>query len=975
MSKFCIHCMNPIEDTDKICPSCMKGQEIDTPGHHLLPGTVLNGKYLVGSSIGEGGFGITYIGRDIKLDIKVAVKEYFPSGYVNRSISVSPVVNRSLYGERKDFFDKGCERFLKEAQILAKFSGERGIVFVRDFFEENNTAYIVMEFLDGENLKEFLERNGRLLPEQTVQLLMPVMQSLSKVHKQGLIHRDISPDNIMLIGDQVKLLDFGAARDVSNLDKSLSVLLKPGYAPEEQYRSKGIQGPWTDIYALCATMYKCITGITPDDSAQRVFNDELKRPSELGINISPALEAAIMKGLSIHREERYQTIDEFINGLNGFQTPPNTSGKTAFANPAVDYPQSPGQQNDGNYQVSFGQQTVFAANNTPQTFSPQNTQQAIPAEKNNFNMPYMAESANNSYKKAGKKKRFLPIALTAVAVVVVAIIGLTALKGKNENLGTVTICGEEYNRDEEYISIFNETVTADDIKAISSFDSLNSLSFYTCTIEDNAMQYLKNISSELEYLTLDSCTGISDYSSISGLKTLKSLTISECDLTNEQLTDIGFKGNDCLEYIYLDGNESLSDISSLSSLSDTLSILNVDGTSVCDFSELSDFSNLSELSAIGNGITDISSIASCSSISSLCLDENNISDISAVGDFDLNIFSAVNNNISDISALSGKEWLYSVDLDGNSVSDLTPLSEAAELSYLAVNDNLVESLEPLAECMELTSVEINRNKLTNLDGLEKSLELKTLEASGNQIDDIGGLTNCTVLENVDLSDNSISDITILKKSYSTLKLLSFDNNKVSNLLPLDGMSMLNYLSFDNNSVTTLEPLKSCVGLLYISADNNKIVSTDGLENAVSLKYICLSHNLIEDITAISNLVQSSESVDDFALIDLSSNDIREISLTDNKNFDYLSIYNNPIEDYDIIGTVQGSKLLFSYESGMDLSAFGDAFTYFEVIDCPLDKQIEVRNTLVGEYGSYRISFSTVDEADQEAAELKAAYLP
>lgn len=320
MLKYCSHCMAQIEGTETECPVCGKPISIQVPAHHLLPGTILAKKFYVGKALGEGGFGITYIGRDINLDMKIAIKEYYPNGYVNRSNTVSPQVNDSVTEGRKDFFEKGRERFLREARILARFSGEAGVVDVRDFFEENNTAYIIMEYLEGQDLKNYLNQNGTLTPDQTVRLLMPVMHSLKKIHEQGLIHRDISPDNIMLVGDKVKLLDFGAARSVSAAaNKSLSVMLKPGYAPEEQYRSKGSQGPWTDVYALCATMYKCITGVTPDDATQRVFSDEVKTPSALGISISPEIEKAIMRGMSVQQKDRYQNIDDLIRGLQGIE--------------------------------------------------------------------------------------------------------------------------------------------------------------------------------------------------------------------------------------------------------------------------------------------------------------------------------------------------------------------------------------------------------------------------------------------------------------------------------------------------------------------------------------------------------------------------------------------------------------------------------------------------------------------------------
>ena len=269
--KYCLFCMRPAEEGAAHCPHCGKRQEYTAPEYHLLPGTVIGGKFMIGAALGEGGFGITYVGVDVNLQIRVAVKEYFPNGYANRSSTASAGVSISSSLERQEIYEKGKSRFLDEARTLAKFTDEAGIVHVRDFFEENNTAYIVMEFLDGITLKDYVKKNGLLTPAQAVELLAPVMQSLRKVHTENLIHRDISPDNIMVLKDRVKLLDFGAARSVSaEANKSLSVVLKPGYAPEEQYRSKGQQGPWTDVYAMSATVYKVITGVTPDDSTQRV---------------------------------------------------------------------------------------------------------------------------------------------------------------------------------------------------------------------------------------------------------------------------------------------------------------------------------------------------------------------------------------------------------------------------------------------------------------------------------------------------------------------------------------------------------------------------------------------------------------------------------------------------------------------------------------------------------------------------------
>ncbi len=320
---YCIYCMAHLNDGETNCHRCGKAQNYIAPLHQLAPGTVLCDRYYIGSALGEGGFGITYIGRDLKLDMKVAIKEYFPSGFVNRSNTVSPTVSCSVQGDRKEYFEQGRDRFLREARTLARFSGTDGIVDVRDFFEENNTAYIVMEFLDGETLKENLIKNGVMAADDVISMLMPVFKALKKIHEKDLIHRDISPDNIMLVEDKIKLLDFGSARNVTAAaNKSLSVLLKPGYAPEEQYRSKGVQGPWTDIYALCATIYKCITGRTPDDSTDRLFEDSLKMPSEYGIAIDRETEAVIMKGLAVRAADRYQNIDELLSALENRKTIP-----------------------------------------------------------------------------------------------------------------------------------------------------------------------------------------------------------------------------------------------------------------------------------------------------------------------------------------------------------------------------------------------------------------------------------------------------------------------------------------------------------------------------------------------------------------------------------------------------------------------------------------------------------------------------
>ena len=309
---YCYNCMNEKGSAD-ICPYCHLDHSMEPAAHHLRPGTVLCGKYVVGYVIGEGGFGITYIGRDTTLDMRVAIKEFYPAGCTNRNSFAGSGVEVAG-GRQRDFFQKGKARFLYEARNVAKFSAEPGIVDVRDYFEENGTAYIIMEYLDGIDLNRYLNHYGPLPARQAFELMLPVMHSLEKIHAAGIIHRDISPDNIMYLKNgTLKLMDFGSARYFTHTETEMSVMLKPGYSPEEQYRKNGQQGPWTDVYGMCATLYRVITGEVPVNGLDRMHRDTLRRPSEMGIEISPAFEAVLMYGLAVFSGNRCQSMAELIS--------------------------------------------------------------------------------------------------------------------------------------------------------------------------------------------------------------------------------------------------------------------------------------------------------------------------------------------------------------------------------------------------------------------------------------------------------------------------------------------------------------------------------------------------------------------------------------------------------------------------------------------------------------------------------------
>ena len=312
---------------------------IQTEPHHLRMGTRLNNRYLIQGVLGEGGFGITYVGMDVVLCQKVAVKEFFPRGAITRNNQQTNEVV-SVYGTKAANFHQGEEKFLQEARTLAQFNNVAGVVRVQDFFRENGTAYIVMEYLEGITLKQYLQTYGPISVEEMQNIFAPILEALDKIHQNGVIHRDISPDNIMCLPEgEAKLMDFGAARDYTDYsEEGLSVILKMGFAPIEQYDSHGKQGPWTDIYALGATMYQCLTGRKPDDATKRSLEDTLVSPSMLGVRIAPPVEYAIMRALQIRPADRYRNLGEFCEDLYSVVSDNTVSvNMNTFTQPAGSY--------------------------------------------------------------------------------------------------------------------------------------------------------------------------------------------------------------------------------------------------------------------------------------------------------------------------------------------------------------------------------------------------------------------------------------------------------------------------------------------------------------------------------------------------------------------------------------------------------------------------------------------------------------
>lgn len=349
MEKICYGCFSDSLNEAGICEQCgFDGAKNREKYPLALPlGSILYGRYIVGRVLGQGGFGITYLAQDCQLKGLVAIKEYFPDSMATRTdkSTVCP-----LSGERGENFTFGLNSFLEEARTMAQFTGNPNITRVYNYFEENGTGYFVMEYLDGESFLDAIRaQGGRICWDDAMGVVLPVTDALSAMHEKGIIHRDVTPDNIYITKDgTVKLLDFGAARhSLGNVSRSLDVILKHGFAPKEQYSRRGRQGPYTDVYSLCATIYYAITGVKPDDAIERSDKDDMPLPSNLNVKITPQQEEVLVKGLAVNAEDRYQSAPELRRALTAVTGPGcpavaaaagNTvprSKKTVPATPAV----------------------------------------------------------------------------------------------------------------------------------------------------------------------------------------------------------------------------------------------------------------------------------------------------------------------------------------------------------------------------------------------------------------------------------------------------------------------------------------------------------------------------------------------------------------------------------------------------------------------------------------------------------------
>ncbi len=449
----CIKCFHPLNGQN-LCPVCGYDNAAYRPKPQYLPaGTLLNGRYTVGMALGAGGFGITYAGFDNQLRRRVAVKEYFPAASVWRESDKSLQVSCYNSAEQRENFETGKQKSLKEAQSLAQLDDIGSIVRVLDFFSANDTAYIIMEYVEGTTLKDYVKQLPSTMGEtQISDLLLPVMYALKDMHERGFVHRDISPDNIMVTASKgkAKLLDFGAVKAVSRQTGSSTEnpVVKRGFSPMELYSTTGLIGPWSDVYSMCATVFYLVTGTVLQEPMDRMSNDT-KTAAALHGRVSPQMEAVLIKGLSIRPEARYQKMGALIADMEaarkfalpnvnemhtqpiGYNIPSSQSpyaSVSASNHAGIPNTGSPAMQQNAGYQAP----PVYAAaaNPTPppQAYPPPGAAYA-PQQP-----AYQAPPAPAPKEKKNNTGLIIAIGIGVIVILLIAII-IVALKNGKKNPG------------------------------------------------------------------------------------------------------------------------------------------------------------------------------------------------------------------------------------------------------------------------------------------------------------------------------------------------------------------------------------------------------------------------------------------------------------------------------------------------------------------------------------------------------------
>lgn len=822
------------------CPFCGgDDRELPLQSPALPPRTVLGRRYLLGRTLGQGGFGITYHAFDLNQGKVVAVKEYFPSSLVGRDSSVSTFVTvNAVKGSRaQDDYVSGLRRFLEESRRQALLATSPGVVSVTDYLEENHTAYYIMEYVDGSTLVQLVQEPLPLA--EVLELMNPIAESLVSIHEAGLIHRDISPDNIMCshTGER-KLLDFGASHSFTGDESTTGhATLKHGFAPPEQYGSSSMQGPWTDVYAFAATVYWCLTGKIPPDSMDRsIGGDKLIPPSRLGAELPPEAESVLLRGLALPVTARYQDMSafwkKFCRAATGVgerldvptnRTPPkeiDPHGRTTRVT-LVEKPEHTQVPPVVPRSVSKSEPTPLpAAEETPHEAAEGNDlfDEDItiyhPGTSRRRVAPLPEEPADTTDVTEKPHPRRVRMLAAALALLVV-LGGAAFLASPLSPLRPAEIV------DNETVTIGDNEISMDTTELYLTGDSSYESRFQP---EGTVL--------EVSYLSR------SDWKNLCQLTGLRKLALVSCSLTS------------------LSGLETLTE----------LEVLDVSGNSLSSLAGIESLENLAELYAADNALTSCETAEELTGLVYLDLSGNQISDLSPLSGLPrLSALYLRHNQVSDLSPLENISSLSALDLTYNRITSLTALSRLVRLESLEVDGNSVSNYQLALFASAQPGCQLDVEVLTDIpaevtignESYSTSLTHLSLASHSLRDGDIDNLKYMVNLTELDISGNELSDFSCLSRLYN-LTSLTISYNQVSDLSFLSGLIGLKTLWLSSNQITDLTPLSDLTGLENLAIGNNPLSDLTPLSNLTNLTMLAMCDcqvNSLEPICSLSSLVE------------------------------------------------------------------------------------------------------------------------
>ena len=889
--------------------------------------TLINDRYELIRIIGKGGFGTTWYARDTKLDMLVAVKEL------------------------SDTDPSRKKKFLREARTLARFAREPGIVNVRDYLEYNGKAYMVMEYLDGSDLNTKIAEGGPISFDAAYHLLRPVILVLGKLHAEGVIHRDVSPDNIRMQSDgTIKLLDFGAAWNTTSTENATTTItVKPGYAPYEQYAGKERQGPFTDVYAVCATLYKCITGVTPPDALKRAFYDEIKTPSLLGARITPAEEAILMQGLAVNSSDRIQSMEELARLLDkavgksspemsgAFKSSMGSAGAAGRANGGRAFKSSVGKRSseadgahkdspekknsEGNGKLQEQSTQGYAPHNyavqdqtahgyAAQSYAAQNyNAQGQPAQSSSFvnsKQPGRDSAPDNIEKSdrkrrsesaySGKPRRGIPkkplIGLIMLVAAAIGIVFFIFSRGENNDSYRKTGSGEA-------VVLEKTPVTSERLQAIEKDANIKSLTLIRCELSDSMVEEISRIT-HLEKLRIDGCTGFTTLDPLADAPALNHLSITG-QISNEYI-----EGS-----VNLDGSKLFTrDLPNVLTLSVTGS--RIDGGTDC----LGHFPNLETISLSLLEPYSIACIDKMPKLKEIELydfdpSENDYLNLSGeeakhlYGHPQLEILIAEDSNLSDLGWAAECTKLRDLFLSNCLISDLSPLADLTDLKWLHLSNNKVESVLPLSGCEKLEEIRLSGNPLTSLSGLEGLKNLEELSISRTLVSDLTPLAGCQKLRSLKCRNAQISDLSGLENC--PLTYLCADGNQIADLIPLSANNTMVNLVVSDNLLTSLTGCEQMIYLKKVIAARNALTGIEGIMNCSGIETLDVSNNQISELSPLQNSFTSLKN------LNISDNLISEIEpLSVCTSLENLNADNNEIKS---LSPLEGCSKLTNIMAG------------------------------------------------------------